>query len=36
MIPKLEENIPKLESLLADEEAVLEEIKENAKGASTI
>ncbi|OWM64577.1 hypothetical protein CDL15_Pgr020544 [Punica granatum] len=31
MIPKLEENVPKLESSLADEETVLEEIKENAK-----
>lgn len=32
IIPKLEENIPNLEKLLASEEAVLEEIKENSKG----
>lgn len=31
-IPKLEENIPILEKSLADEEVVLEEIKENSKG----
>lgn len=36
MIPKLEENIPKLESLLAVEEAALEKIKDNAKGAFII
>lgn len=31
-IPKLEENIPKLQKLLLDEEKLLEQIKENAKG----
>lgn len=32
LIPKLEENIPKLQKLLLDEEKVLEEMKENSKG----
>ena len=32
LIPELEENIPKLQKLLLDEEKVLEEIKENFKG----
>lgn len=32
MIPLLEQDIPKLQKLLTDEEKVLEEIKENAKG----
>ncbi|KAK4766885.1 hypothetical protein SAY86_014636 [Trapa natans] len=31
MIPKIEDNIPKLEILLAEEEVVLEKIKENSK-----
>lgn len=31
-IPKLEENIPKLQKLLLDEEKLLEQIKEKAKG----
>ena len=34
LIPKLEENIPKLQKLLAEEEKVLEEIIENAKGGT--
>lgn len=34
LIPQLEEDIPKLQKLLVDEEKVLEEIKENAKGTS--
>jgi structural maintenance of chromosome 4 len=29
LIPKLEENIPKLQKFLLDEEKVLEEIKDN-------
>lgn len=33
MIPKLEDNIPKLQKQLVDEEKVLEEIEENSKGA---
>lgn len=32
MIPKLEEEIPKLQKLLLDEEKVLEEIKDSSKG----
>lgn len=32
MIPKLEDNIPKLQKLLTDEEKVLEEITESSKG----
>jgi structural maintenance of chromosome 4 len=32
MIPKLEDNIPKLQKLLLDEEKVLEEITESSKG----
>lgn len=32
LIPKFEENIPKLQKLLLDEEKVLEEIKDNSKG----
>jgi structural maintenance of chromosome 4 len=32
LIPKLEENIPKLQKFLLDEEKVLEEIKDNSKG----
>lgn len=32
LIPKLEDNIPKLQKLLADDEKVLEEMKENSKG----
>lgn len=32
MIPQLEQDIPKLQKHLVDEEKVLEEIKENAKG----
>ena len=32
LIPKLEENIPKLQKSLLDEERILDEIKENAKG----
>ena len=32
-IPRLEEDIPKLQNLLLKEEKVLEEIKENSKGA---
>jgi hypothetical protein len=32
MIPKLEDNIPKLQKLLTDEERVLEEITESSKG----
>lgn len=35
IIPKLEENIPKLQKLLLDEEKVLEEMKENSKGNMT-
>lgn len=35
LIPKLEENIPKLQKLLFDEEKVLEEMKENSKGNMT-
>ncbi|MCH90058.1 structural maintenance of chromosomes protein 4-like, partial [Trifolium medium] len=31
MIPKLEDNIPKLQTLLLDEEKVLEEITESSK-----
>lgn len=31
-IPKLQENIPKLQKVLLDEEKALEEIKEIAKG----
>lgn len=34
LIPILEENIPKLQKLLAEEEKVLEEIIENAKGGT--
>lgn len=34
LIPKLEENIPKLQKLLLDEERVLEEITENSKGGA--
>lgn len=33
LIPQLEDEIPKLQKLLADEESVLEEIKENSKGS---
>lgn len=36
MIPQLEQDIPKLQKHLADEEKVLEEIKENAKGCSIL
>lgn len=36
LIPKLEENIPKLQKLLAEEEKVLEEIIENAKGGTLV
>ena len=32
LIPKLEDNIPKLQKLLLDEEKVLEEITESSKG----
>lgn len=32
LIPKLQENIPKLQKVLLDEEKALEEIKEKAKG----
>lgn len=32
LIPKLEDNIPKLQKSLMDEEKVLEEIKEKSKG----
>lgn len=32
LIPKLQENIPKLQKVLLDEERALEEIKEKAKG----
>ena len=32
LIPQLEGDIPKLQKLLSDEESLLEEIKENAKG----
>lgn len=32
LIPELQENIPKLQEVLVDEEKVLEEIKEKAKG----
>lgn len=32
MIPKLEDDIPKLQKLLLDEERVLEDIVENSKG----
>lgn len=32
LIPKLQENIPKLQKVLVDEEKALEEIKEKAKG----
>lgn len=32
LIPKLEDNIPKMQKILLDEEKVLEEIKENSKG----
>lgn len=35
LIPKLEENIPKLQKVLVDEEKALEEIKEKAKGVFT-
>lgn len=34
MIPQLEGDIPKLQKLLADEESLLEEIKENSKGSA--
>jgi len=32
LIPKLEDNIPKLQKLLLDEEKILEEITESSKG----
>lgn len=35
LIPKLEDSIPNLQKLLAEEEKILEEIKENAKGTFT-
>lgn len=34
LLPKLEDNIPKLQKLLLDEEKVLEEITESSKGGS--
>lgn len=34
LIPKLEDNIPKLQKLLLDEEKVLEEITESSKGGA--
>lgn len=33
MIPKLEEDIPKLQNLLSEQEKILEDINESAKGA---
>lgn len=35
-IPKLEEQICKLQKLLVDEEKILEEIEENSKGDSVL
>lgn len=32
LIPKLEEDIPKLQKTLLEEERILDEIKENSKG----
>lgn len=32
LIPRLQEEMPKLQQLLLDEEAILEEIKEDSKG----
>lgn len=32
LIPKLEEDIPKLQKTLLEEEKILDEIKENSKG----
>jgi hypothetical protein len=32
LIPKLEDNIPKLQKLLLEEERMLEEVVENSKG----
>ena len=34
MLPQLEEDIPKLQCLLSEEEKVLEEIKEDSKGVA--
>lgn len=36
LIPQLEEGIPELQKLLADEDKILEEIKENSKGACVL
>ncbi|KAK6129250.1 hypothetical protein DH2020_036959 [Rehmannia glutinosa] len=36
LIPRLEEDIPKLQKLLVDEEKILEEIKENAKAETEV
>ncbi|XP_059451340.1 structural maintenance of chromosomes protein 4-like [Corylus avellana] len=36
LIPKLEENIPKLQKFLLDEEKVLEEIKDNSKNIANL
>lgn len=35
-IPKLEDSIPKLQKLLLDEDKLLDEMKENAKGCSSL
>lgn len=36
LIPKLQEDIPKLQKVLSDEEKTLEEIKEKSKGVNII
>lgn len=36
LIPRLEEEIPKLQKLLSEEERALEDIKEKAKGCHSV